>query len=103
MSEHEDAERDAPRKPAPTHEGSVESFARRRAAKQRGRDPSMERAKIAAHARTLRAVQAVVATGLALGVAYLALELWRRDRILPMLGLVGMGVIAIVRILRGAM
>jgi hypothetical protein len=48
-------------------------------------------------------VQAVVATGLALGVAYLALELWRRDRILPMLGLVGMGVIAIVRILRGAM
>lgn len=96
-------ERDTPHKPAPTHDGSVESFARRRAEKQRGRDPEQDRAKVAAHARTLRVVQLVVATGLALGVAYVSMELLERGRVMPMLGLVAMSVIAIVRILRGTM
>lgn len=99
----DEPERDAPHKPAPTHDGSVESFARRRAQKQRGRDPERERATIAAHSRTLRVVQWLVAGGLVLAVAYLAVELWERGRVMPMIGLLAMSVIAIVRILRGTM
>jgi cytochrome c-type biogenesis protein CcmH/NrfG len=99
----DEPERDAPHKPAPTHEGSVESFARRRTAKQRGRDPEQERAKVAAHARTLRVVQVVVATGLVLGVAYVSMVLWERGRVMPMIGLIAMSVVAIVRVLRGTM
>jgi hypothetical protein len=96
-------ERDTPHKPAPTHDGSVESCARRRAEQQKGRDPEQERAKVAASARTLRVVQWTVAGGLLLGVAYVSVELWERGRVMPIIGLVAMSVIAIVRILRGTM
>jgi hypothetical protein len=89
--------------PRTAHDGSVDSFARRRAQKQKGRDPEQERAKVAASARTLRVVQWSVAGGLLLGVAYVSVELWERGRVMPMLGLLAMSVIAIVRILRGTM
>lgn len=89
--------------PKTAHDGSVDSFARRRAQKQKGRDPEQERAKIAASARTLRVVQWTVAGGLLLGVAYVSVELWERGRVMPMIGLLAMSVIAIVRILRGTM
>ena len=85
------------------HDGSVERFARRRATKRVGLDPEAERAKVARHARALRVVQLLAATGVVLGVAYVSMALWERGRVMPMLGLLVASVVAIVRILRGTM
>jgi hypothetical protein len=99
----DDHEHQADSKPPRTHDGSVETFARRRAARQRARDPDRERTKITERARWLRAFQWIVATALGFGALYVSWTLWQHDRVLPALGLLGMSVIAILRIFRGSM